>query len=157
MTTLVRTYRRFIRNTSKWLSTDEKAEVIASILEKMQLERGIKIVGTEPGNWLKMDVLEGNGLARSLYDNPEATIAIAKYDKGTITTKHRHSPPTIEYLIIISGKCCVKYLNAKGDKIIHKYYISAGEIAKVEVGVPHMVCFETETELIAIAIPKDKY
>lgn len=100
----------------------------------------------------------GEALTRSLYNKSDEDFAIAltKFEKGAVSTRHFHKNPIIEHIIIITGKCLVEFYDKPGINVISKTTVKTGESITIPSGLIHQFTFSEYSEVIAITIPRDE-
>ena len=100
----------------------------------------------------------GEALTRSLYNKSDEDLAIAltKFEKGAVSTRHFHKNPIIEHVIIITGKCLVEFYDEHGINVISNTTVKTGESVTIPSGLIHQFTFPEYSEVIAITIPRDE-
>lgn len=128
-----------------------KNDLAISLLEKI-VDEGCIV------NENKLVCKEGIATTKSLYNKKDEDFAIAltRFTKGAVSTRHFHGDPIIEHIVIIKGMCVFDFFDKSGLKVISSTTIKTGESITIPSDLIHEALFLKNTDLIAMTIPRDE-
>ena len=133
------------------MNQEEKNKLAIAVLEKI-VDDGCVIRENE------LVCKEGTAITRALYNKKDEDFAIAltKFDKDSVSTRHFHKSPIVEHIVLVKGLCVVSFYDNTGLEVISTTTVKAGESITIPSDLAHEFLFLEYSEIIAIVIPRDE-